>query len=358
MTSIFKKISFQAVFVFLLFVLAGAGCGSPKVAQNVEPEEEGPPMPKQGFSIKAQDGGAIALKPADGSRIKIVFPQGSLESDSDLEVAERPDSGEGVLSYGFSLNRKGGKDGPELKYPALLVFSLDKEVSKDASIVRYTSGGSYEVIPTRVSSKDGKTLLIAQVDHFSDYGARQVEPEAIQSAKDSQGSADFNWVIYAQDSYDIDSGAMKRKVTLDFKAVNTSGDIAGEYKGYAHAQTSNKMDIGSGGVTADSQVKDDNVSFSLEPYVELAPLVERDDDLADLEPEKLPDLMGQGSLNMSGSGGGTVSARGYTYGAGLKVQDSHDAMTVVVTGPLVRLTVTVNGIGTMYFDGYIRGEGR
>jgi hypothetical protein len=61
---------------------------------------------------------------------------------------------------------------------------------------------------------------------------------------------------------------------------------------------------------------------------------------------------------MSGSGGGTVSAKGRTYGADLKVQDSHDAMTVVVTGPLVRLTVTVNGIGTMYFDGYIRGEGK
>lgn len=315
-------------------------------------------MPKQDFSIKAQDGGAVVLQPTDGSSIKIIFPQGSLESDSDLEVAERPDSGEGVLSHGFSLNRKGSADGPKLKYPALLVFALGKEVPDDASIVRYNPGGSYDVIPTRVSSKDGKAMLVAEVDRFSDYGTRQVDPAAIQSAKDSQEPADFNWVIYANDSYDIDAGAMKRKVTLDFKAVNTSGDVVGEYKGYARAQTSNKMDIGDGGVTADSQVKDDNVSFTLEPYVELAPLVERDDGLADLEPERLPDLMGQGSLNMSGSGGGTVSAKGRTYGADLKVQDSHDAMTVVVTGPLVRLTVTVNGIGTMYFDGYIRGEGK
>lgn len=336
-----------------------SGCGTPKASQTtIQPEEEGPPTLKQEFSIKAQDGGAITLKPADGSLIKIIFPQGSLESDSDLEVAERTDRGDEVLSNGFSLNRKGSEEGPALKYPAILVFTLDKEVPKEASIVRYKEGGAFDVIPTRVASKDGKTSLIAQVDHFSDYGTRLVDPGAIQSAKDSQESTDFNWVIYSQDSYDIDAGAMKRKVKLDFKAVNASGDIAGEYKGYAHATTANDMDIGDGGVTADSSVNDDNVSFTLEPYVELADLVERDDDLANLEPEKMPDLMGQGSLNMSGAGSGTVSARGRTYSAGLKVQDSHDAMTVVVTGPLVRLTVTVNGIGTMYFDGYIRGEGK
>lgn len=355
---------YRPSFVVSLLTLFGAvvllsGCGSPKTPQtNIQPEEEGPPMPKQEFNIKSQDGGTVALKPADGSHIKIVFPQGSLESDADLEVAERPDRGDGVLSYGFSLNVKGSEESPKLKYPAILVFSLDKEAPKDASIVRYKSGGAYDVIPTRVSSKDGKTSLIAQVDHFSDYGTRTVDPSAIESAKNSQEPSDFNWVIYSKDSYDIDSGAMKRKVKLDFKAVNSSGDIAGEYKGYAHASTANDMDIGDGGVTADSSVNDDNVSFSLEPYVELADLVERDDGLANLEPEKLPDFMGQGSLNMRGAGSGTVSARGRTYSAGLKVQDSHDAMTVAVTGPLVRLTVTVNGIGTMYFDGYIRGEGK
>lgn len=355
---------FNRPFIVSSIMIIGAigflsGCGSPKVAQtDVRLQEERPPMPRQGFPIKAQDGGAIALEPTDGSHIKIIFPQGSLESDSDLEVAERLDRGEGVLSYGFSLNRKGSAEGPALKYPALIVFILDKELPKEASIVRYKAGGSFDVIPTRVSSKDGKTSLIAQVDHFSDYGTRLVDPDAIQSAKDSQEVKDFNWAIYSQDSYDIDAGAMKRKVNLDFKAVNTSGDIAGEYKGYAHASTANDMDIGDGGVTADSSVNDDNVSFTLEPYVELADLVERDDDLANLEPEKMPDLMGQGSLNMRGAGSGTVTAKGRTYSAGLKVQDSHDAMTVVVTGPLVRLTVTVNGIGTMYFDGYIRGEGK
>ncbi len=355
----FNRSFISSALIALGAVVLLSGCGSPKIIQtDGQPEEEGPPMPKQGFPIKANDGGTAALKLADGTRIKIVFPQGSLESDAELEVAERPDRGDGVVSYGFALNSKGSDEGPKLKYPALLVFNLDKEVPKDTSIVRYKAGGAYDVIPTRVSSKDGKSSLTAQIDHFSNYGTRLVDPAAIESAKNSQEAKDFNWVIYSNDSYDIDAGAMKRKVKLDFKAVNTSGDIAGEYKGYAHASTANDMDIGDGGVTADSSVNDDNVSFSLEPYVELGDLVERDDGLANLEPEKLPDFMGQGSLNMRGAGSGTVSARGYTYGAGLKVQDSHDALTIAVTGPLVRLTVTVNGIGTMYFDGYIRGEGK
>lgn len=351
----------RALSAFAAVLLAAstlAGCGKPadQSSKLPQPEEEGPPIPKQEVSLKAAEGGTVELKPADGSRIKIVFPQGSLAADADIEVAERTERGDDIFSNGFSLNQKGSESGPALKYPALLMFYVAKDAGKDVSIVRYVPGG-FEVVPTRVSVKDGKTMLVAQVDHFSDYGTRKFAG-GLGSSKQAEDSKDFNWVIYSKDSYDIDAGAMKRKVTLDFKAVNTSGDIAGEYKGYAHAKTSNKMDIGDGGVTADSSVNDDNVSFSLEPYVELGDLVERDDGLANLEPEKLPDLMGQGSLNMRGAGSGTVSARGRTYGAGLKVQESNDAMTVAVTGPLVRLTVTVNGIGTMYFDGYIRGEGK
>lgn len=345
-----------------MFLAAGtlAGCGKPadQSSKLPQPDEEGPPLPKQEVSLKAAEGGTVELKPADGSRIKIVFPQGSLSADADIEVSERTERGGDVFSNGFSLNQKGSESGPALKYPALLVFYVNKDEGKDVSIVRYKPGG-FDVVPTRVSVKDGKTVLLAQVDHFSDYGTRKFAGGVGSgSGKQDKGTGDFNWVIYSKDSYDINAGAMKRKVTLDFKAVNASGDIAGEYRGYARAKTSNDMDIGDGGVTADSSVSDDNVSFTLEPYVELADLVERDDGLANLEPEKEPDLMGQGSLNMRGSGSGTVTAHGRTVGAGLKVQDSRDAMTVAVTGPLVRLTVTVNGIGTMYFDGYIRGEGK
>ncbi|MDQ7814598.1 MAG: hypothetical protein RDU25_02240 [Patescibacteria group bacterium] len=305
---------------------------------------------KQEYGLIAADGGSIAL-----ASTKISFPPESLKSDAVIQVSEMPQSSDReVVVPGFELTEKGKSSGPEMTSPALIVFTLDDVDSTALSIFRYTDDG-YKLIPSHVAQKDGKTVVYAGVAHFSSYGVRRL---LNGESADKTEYPDYNWVIYAQDSYDIDSGAMKRKVTLDFKAVNTSGDIAGEYKGYAHAKTSNDMDIGDGGVTADSSVNDDSVSFSLEPYVELGDLVERDDGLANLEPEKLPDFMGQGSLNMSGAGSGTVSARGYTYGAGLKVQDSHDALTVSVTGPLVRLTVNVNGIGTLYFDGYVRGEAK
>lgn len=341
-----------------LIGFAAAGCNGSQVSGKLpQPEEEGPPMPKMEFSIKAEEGGAIELKPADGSRVKIVFPQGSLNHDSDLEVQERPDRGQDVTSYGFSLANKGSEEGPELKYPALLMFYVDKDLGQDVSIVRYTRDG-FEVVPTRVSLKDGKTALMAQVVHFSSYGTRRVTSQAIQAAKNSQDASAFNWVIYVKDSADVDAGSMKRKVNLEFKAVNTSGDIAGQYKGYAHAKTTNDLEALGGKIDADFQIKDENVSFDIEPYVELGSLVERDDGLANLEPEKWPDYMGQGTLNMGGSGTGTISAGGRSYSRGIDATQSRDSMTVAITGPLVRLSVTVNGVGTMYFDGYIRGEGK
>jgi hypothetical protein len=92
--------------------------------------------------------------------------------------------------------------------------------------------------------------------------------------------------------------------------------------------------------------------------VELAPLTQRDDGLADLEPEKWPDFMGQGTLHMGGSGQGTIRVGAYGGSRGIKAENSSDPFTVAVTGPLVRLSVNITGVGTAYFDGYIRGEGR
>lgn len=337
------------------------GCGEPKgTAVLPKPEEDGPPMPKQAFSIKAQEGGAILLNQTDGSRVKIVFPQGSLASDVELEVSERTENGAEILSNGFELNRKGSADGLDLKFPALLIFDLDKETAKDVAIVRYGNGGSFEILPTRVSIKDGKTSLMAQVDHFSNYGTRLVDPQANKQAKQNQKASDFNWVIYVKDSFDVDNGPMKRKITLDFKAMNTSGDIAGQYTGYARAKTTNDMESGGGKLDADFQIADENMTFEVSPYIELASLVPEDDDLplAKLEPEKEPDFMGYGTLHMSGSGIGTGSAGGYSASRGIKAEDSNDPFTVAVMGPLVRLSVTITGVGTVYFDGYIRGEGK
>ncbi len=337
------------------------GCGQPKPQAQTgmpQPGEEGPPIPKQEYSIKAQEGGSIALKQSDGSRVRIIFPQGALEKDAAIEVGERTERGPEIASGGFSLNQKGSDQGPALKYPALIAFSFDKELNKDVSIVRLKDGGDYEIIPTRVSVKNGKTSLVAQVDHFSDYGTRYIDPAAGEKAKQDQKASDFNWVIYVKDSADANMGAMQRKITLDFKVVNTSGDIGGTYTGYAHATTNNDMEAMGGKMDADFQIKDDGVSFELAPYVELADLVEREDGLANLEPEKLPDFFGNGVLHMSGSGVATGRIGAYGGSRAVDAESSSDAFTVAVTGPLVRLSVDITGVGTMYFDGFIRGEGR
>ncbi|MDD2325467.1 MAG: hypothetical protein PHW63_05640 [Alphaproteobacteria bacterium] len=352
-----------SVFALTALVLTGAGCFQPKTSQTSQtqgpqPEEDGPPMPFEEYTVKAQEGRAIALKNTDGTRLKIVFPQGALAKDSVLEVAERPFV-QGALSSGFSLRQKGSEQSPELKTPALLVFNVAKDKGKNVSIVRYTREG-FEVVPTRVAVKDGQTSLLAYVTHFSDYGTQEVDAGSVQTAKDKQKqeSQNYNWVIYVKDTADVSMGAMKRKITLDFKAVNTSGDLAGEYKGYARAKTENDMEALGGKMDADFQITDDNVSFTVEPYVELADLVEREDGLANLEPEKLPDLMGQGTLHMKGSGVASGYIGAYGGSRGVDATPSSDAMTVAVTGPLVRLSVNITGVGMAYFDGYIRGEGR
>ncbi len=336
------------------------GCGQPKQLGSglPQPEEEGPPIPKQEFSVKSQEGGSIALKQSDGSRVKIIFPQGALANDADIEVGERTERGPDIASSGFSLNQKGSDQGPTLKYPALIVFGFDKELDKNVSVVRLKNGGAYDVIPTRVSVKNGKTSLVAQVDHFSDYGTRYIDPAAGERAKQDQKPSDFNWVIYVKDSANVDAGSMQRKITLDFKAVNASGDIGGAYTGYAHATTNNDMEAMGGKMDADFQIKDDNVTFEVAPYVELADLVERDDGLANLEPEKLPDFFGNGVMHMSGSGVATGRIGAYGGSRDVKAEDSSDPFTVAVTGPLVRLSVNITGVGMVYFDGYIRGEGR
>ncbi len=358
----YKQYVYSIILIGAL-VIGATGCGSPKSGgQDSGDTGYESSQPVEEFSFKAAEGGEIVLKPKDGSSVKIVFPQGSLENDASLEVATLNDQGEDILSAGFRLEQKGTGQSPALKYPALLYFYAGKDLGEDVSIVNNKEDGSFEIIPTNVSIKDGKTVLIAQIQHFSDYSARKVDPEAKQKVmdEDAQSEKDFNWVIYVKDSYDVDLGAMKRKVNLDFMAVNTSGNISGEYKGYAHANTSNDAEVGGGKIDADFQVKDDNVSFQLGPYIELGSLVPEDpnDPLAPLEPAQQPDLIGNGKVNMSGGGAGTVSAGGYSYGVGAKAETSNDPFDISVVGPLVRFSVSVQGVGMMYFDGYIIGEGK
>lgn len=368
--------SSRALVLSLAFSLVvTAGCGDPNQTSNQpQPEEDGPPLIAQEFSLKSAPGGAVRLDLGDGSRVKIIFPQDSLQSDTTLSVAPRYAEGDDILSGGFSLTEAGSNQGPALKYPAIIMLYADKDMGQDVSIVRYQTDGSYEVIPTTVTVSNGQTALMAQVDHFSDYGAQKITPAERESALHNQQLQDFNWVIYVNDSEDVDLPPMKRKVFLDFKAVNTSGYVFGEYKGYAHAKTTNDMEAMGGKIDADFSVKDENVAFTLDPYIQLAPLVpegeedlplaplveDGDEDLplAKLEPAQEPDFAANGVLNMRGGGSGTVTAGGYSVSRGLEATQSTDSFYLVVVGPMVRLTVNVAGTPTMYFDGYIRGEGR
>lgn len=351
-----RLLSLSVLFFFVM--TSFVGCGKPKAATMLQPEEDGPPLlPKQEVSIKAEEGGALDLKYGDEARIKVVFPQGSLAKDESLEITQLPESGDDVLTSGFSLNRKGSTEGPSLKYPALIIFNVAKDMGKDVSIVRYNDDGTFEVIPTRVGIKDGKTSLLAQVDHFSNYGARKITPD--QASDSRKKTSDFNWVIYVKDSANVDVGPMQRKITLDFKAVNTSGDLVGTYSGYARAVTNNDMEAFGGKMDADFNIQDPNVTFELSPYIELAPLVPPEDDkLAPLEPEKDPDMMGNGTLHMSGSGIATGRIGAYGGSRAVDATASSDPFTVAVIGPLVRLSVDITGVGTAFFDGYIRGEGK
>lgn len=353
-----RLLSLSVLFFFVM--TSFVGCGQPKASTMLQPEEDGPPLlSKQEVSLKAEEGGTLDLKYGDEARIKVIFPQGSLANDESLEITQLPESGQDVLTSGFSLNIKGSTEGPAMKYPALIVFYVNKDVGKNVSIVRYNDDRTFEVIPTRVSVKEGKTSLMAQVDHFSDYGARNITPDQTPDSGRQQKVSDFNWVIYVKDSANVDLGAMQRKITLDFKAVNTSGDIGGMYTGYAKAVTNNDMEAMGGKMDADFNIQDPNVTFELSPYIELAPLVPPEDDrLAPLEPETNPDMMGNGTLHMTGSGIATGRIGAYGGSRAVDATASSDPFTVAVTGPLVRLSVDITGVGTAYFDGYIRGEGK
>ncbi len=365
----------RVLLVLLPFLLLTVGCGHPRpTANQPQPEEDGPPLISKNFSIQADAGGTVPMDLGDGSRVKIIFPQDSLQSDATLSVAPRLAQGDDLLSGGFSLTEADSDQGPALKYPAIIMLYADKDFGQDVSIVRYQADGSYEVIPTKVTVSNGQTALMAQVDHFSDYGAKKITPAEREAAERNQQPQDFNWVIYVNDSEDVDLPPMKRKVFLDFKAVNTSGYVFGEYKGYAHAKTTNDMEAMGGRIDADFSVNDENVAFTLDPYIQLAPLVpegeedlplaplveDGDEDLplAKLEPAQEPDFAANGVLNMRGGGSGTVTAGGYSVSRGLEATQSTDSFYLVVVGPMVRLTVNVAGTPTMYFDGYIRGEGK
>lgn len=345
-------------------------------------------------TIPAAEGGQLSLDMTEGGKMKIIFPQEALAQDSSLvmaPVSSTPFDGKDLLVKGFSLEVKGTGQGPVLKSPALLVFSFKSAVPAEVSVIKYREDGSgYDVIPSKVLAKDGKSLVTASVSSFSEYGIKllssqekgQSGQEMGQSGQDKsqsgQETKDFNWVIYVKDKYSFTTGPMKQSITVDLKAVNTSGDIAGMYNGTVSALTTNDGSFGRGTMTGPMNSKDPNLSFTvgvpaLAPLTDgkSAPATQSEDDgkLAPLEPsgddDKLapltddsqePDLSAYGNINMKTAG--TVTGRIGAWGGSKGIKDSSSVpFEMNIFGPQVRMVVNMPQ-GTMYFDGYIRGEGK
>jgi hypothetical protein len=307
--------------------------------------------------IPSAEGGAIALKTDEGASIKIVFPQGSLEKDSTLVAAPLVNQPLKDSSMkGFSLEEKGAGKGPLMKSPAFVVIALDKELPTNTSIVRL-EGASYQVIPTAMKSEKGKTFLSGTLDHFSVYTTKMIDPLEVEKAKLDE--KDLDWVIYVNDTHSLTNGPMKQSVTLNLTARNMSGNITGPYVGSATAQTTNDATMttrkGTGTITAPFVSKSSNLKFEVGPYLPPLTPVTTDPNLAPLETED-PDFSGFGSITMSSSGVGTVTAGGYSASGGAS-NTSTVPIEVNIIGPQVRLVATLPQ-ATLYFNGYIRGEGR
>ena len=344
------------------------GCGTSKPAGN--PSVSGTqPAEKPGLKldesktveqpIKAAEGGSIQLLTAQGDLIRITFPQDSLKADATIQVTpitQAPVEGE-ILVPGFLLKDKATGKGPELQFPALLTFAVPKALSPTTSLVRYKDDGSgYDVVSTTVASKSGVTELVAQVTGFSAYGAMNLTQKQVDQAKEAQRTeARYNWVIYVKDTSDVPGAPIKQSITVNLKASNTSGGMLGSYKGTATAKTTNDGSVGGGELKATASSNSSALEFNLAPA--LAPLAPAGDGsgLAPLT-KGSPDFTGSGTISMGTTGKATVTGKGRSV-SGPFSNSSTVPIEVNVSGPLVRLSVQFPE-GTVYFNGYMRGEGK
>ncbi len=171
---------------------------------------------------------------------------------------------------------------------------------------------------------------------------------------------------------------------LNLRAVNTGGDIGGNYAGNATIKSTNEMKALGGEMTAPQSGSSGSVKITVEnpdtalaplgpsgdddlapltPNEEdaLAPLTPNDDDaLAPLVPDKMPSWTGGGSIKMTSmAAGGVASGHIGGYGGSRAVSNTSNLpVKIGITGTSVTLTVTFPGVGTATFRGFIRGEGK
>jgi hypothetical protein len=203
------------------------------------------------------------------------------------------------------------------------------------------------------------------------------------NAKEPTEPEDFNWTIIVKDSSTVNIGPMTMDLSIDMTAVNTSGKIDGQYtgsatvKGNSHAENV-AIKHGVGSMTAPVQGHSTSLTLNVSPAVadedklapltepeeddgKLAPLVPNpDDQLAPLTDDKdkdLPLYEGSGSMTIVSSGTATATVPKGSGSAGIG-NTTTNPLKVTIRGTSVQLEVQLEGIGTVLFNGFIRGEGK
>jgi hypothetical protein len=181
----------------------------------------------------------------------------------------------------------------------------------------------------------------------------QADSDFAASLKDEK---DFDWVIYVKDSYKYSTGPFDTTVSLDLRAVNTSGHLEGPYQGKISGTATNKMNVPGGLANEDFNLNSDTLAFNL--ATPLAPLEfpEKEGSLAPLPTEEA-DYVGHGTIPMTSKGSVNVQSFGYSGSKAAPGKTTSIPFDLYVKGPTVRLALDIPQ-GTIYFNGYIRGEGK
>ncbi len=161
-------------------------------------------------------------------------------------------------------------------------------------------------------------------------------PEAPRAEQDMEN---FDWVIYVQDTQMM-KGPLKEPISIDLEAVNTSGNIEGEYTGSATMSFGTTL----GDVSAQVVSTSTNLKFRLSPA--------RQTGSNTPDSDKHPEYAGQGEMTMVTVGTGTADgqsrSRSFTSTRPVAVAVNKTAVELVVTYPK----------GTVTYHGYIIGEGK
>jgi hypothetical protein len=318
-------------------------------------------------SIVTSDGGMIGLK-TDEYVARVTFPLDALATDTVLvatPLTAAPRQDDKTLVKGFQLEEKGTGAGPALSVPAYIEMVVAKELPEGFSLVSYKPDGSFDVLPTKVKVGKGVSAVFALASHFSPVGGRDVGKAAADKARNE--FSDYNWVVWVRGKASGSNGPLTQTVYLTMRAVNTGGDIAGDYTGDAQIMSTNEGNFGPMKTSSPQTGKSDSVKITLTEGDPLAPLTPEDplaplteDPLAPLTPPDLPSWFGSGSITMSAmSVQGTASGQIGAYGGTGQTKDTSTLpVTLQVTGTQVSMDVSGLPIGKATFKGYVVGQGK